>query len=81
MLPNPEAAAAALELERYFDAGTYSHAAALSMDSAVVEPAQHTNLAETEDTGDVLAELDQPALAMETPLGSGPTIVETQRSA
>ncbi len=67
----------------FFESGTYGHASALSMDSAapVAEPAQHPNLAEPEDAGYVLTDLDQRALAMEAPLGLWPTVVETQRSA
>jgi len=83
MQPNSEAATAALELEHYFESGTYGHAAALAMDSAtpVVEPAPHSNLAEREDARYVVTDLGRQALNMEAPFGLRPTVVETQRSA
>ena len=83
MQPNSEAASAALELKHYFDSGTYGHAAALSVDSAapVVEPAQHSNLAEPENAGTVRTGRGPRALAIEAPFGPSPTVAQTQRSA
>lgn len=82
MQPNSEAASAALELEHYFDSGTYGHAAALAVDPAapLVEPAQHSNPAEPEDARYFLTGLDQRAPAMQASSDPCPRVGETQRS-